>query len=120
MADDIYGLTIDQMERLRRTCEIVEKNSPPSPTGLRRPPLQSSKIMVGILTDPIAATTSLIGKPKVGTLNVYSFSSTGVTDTGIDETVYSFAPTAATTDRWAVAERDAVTGLLILTTQFCS
>lgn len=120
MADELFGLTASQVLRLRQMLARVEGDYQPT---LNRSPVnlwQSGKVIVGILTDAITATTGLATKPKVGTLNVYSFSSTGVEDTGFDETVYSFAPSAATTDRWAVAERDSFTGKWILTTQYCS
>lgn len=117
---DLYGLTEAQVQRLRAAIEAIELSDDPSPRAGRRRPLYASRVIIGALTSSIAATTALLGKPKVGTLNVYSFSSTGVTDTGVDETVYSFAPQAATTDRWSVAERCNMTGKWILTTQYCS
>jgi len=78
------------------------------------------RVIVGALTAAAAATTALLGMPKVATLNVYTFSSTGTVDSGRDETVYNFAPQAATTDRWTVCERCSITGKWIITTQFCS
>ena len=76
-------------------------------------------VIVGALTAPAAA-TSLLGTPQMATLNVYTFSSSGVADSGRDEWVYNFAPQAATTDRWTVCERCTMTGRWIITTQFCS
>lgn len=120
MADELFGLTIDQVLRLRRVLEYVEADLVSSPTNgnPRRP--TASRIVIGILTDAVSATTALTGKPKVGTLNVYTFTSTGTEDTGIDEKCYNFAPQSATTDRWTVCERCNLTGKLIITTQFCS
>lgn len=105
---------------MRKIVDAVEASdiSPVHRSGRR--PLQSAKIAIGALTSAAAATTALLGKPKVATLNVYSFTSTGTTDTGVDITVYNFAPQEATTDRWTVAERDAFTGKWVITTQFCS
>lgn len=120
MAADLFGLTASQVARLKRVLDSVEGGDVIPPQQYGRGPLQSAKVIVGILTDAVAATTALTSKPKVGTLNVYSFTSTGTTDTGLDETVYGFAPSAWTTDRWTVAERDSFTGKWVLTTQFCS
>lgn len=119
MAEELYALTAGQVIRLKRLLEAVESGSP-IPLSQQATKPRAATVLVGILTDQISATTGLATKPKVGVLNVYSFTSTGTVDTGIDETVYSFAPHAATTDRWSVAERDAVTGYLVLTTQYCS
>lgn len=120
MAADLFGFTAAQVERLKKIAEAVEASdiSPIQSPGRR--PLNSAKVAVGILTSSIAAISGLTGTPTVGTLNVYSFTSAGTEDTGVDITVYNFAPQAATTDRWAVAERDAFTGNWVLTTQFCS
>lgn len=120
MADTLFGLTEAQVARLVRVANAVESvDNPPLTNGGRRP-LYPSRIIIGILTSAAAATTSLIGKPKPAVLNVYSFSSTGVEDTGIDEPVYNFAAQGATTDRWTIAERDDFTGKFIITAQFCS
>lgn len=113
-------LTNEQVERIERVLTAFESGDLGSLHRGSRRPLYPARVIVGILTDPIAATTALTSKPKVGTLNVYSFTSTGTTDTGRDETVYSFAPSIATTDRWTICERDDYTGKWVLTTQFCS
>lgn len=120
MAETHYALTAEQLVRLKRLAESVETLDRQSPRNWGRKPILSSRVIIGALTSSVSATTALLGKPKVGTLNVYTFSSTGVEDTGIDETVYNFAPQAATTDRWTIAERDDFTGKWIITTQFCS
>ena len=120
MAERLYALTEAQMNRLKRLLDSVEVASSPAPTNAGRRLLQPSRVIIGALTSAVTATTALLGKPYVGTLNVYSFSSTGVEDTGLDETVYNFAPQAATTDRWTVCERCNITGKWIITTQFCS
>lgn len=116
----LYGLTESQVLRLRKMLDSWETESFGPLTQSPAKSLPASRVIVGILTDAISATTALTGKPKVGTLNVYTFSSTGTADTGIDETVYSFAPQSATTDRWSVCERCNMTGKWVLTTQFCS
>lgn len=116
----LYALTASQVVRLKNLLEMVEGGGMPNlPQGTKRPPV-ASRVLVGILTDAVAATTALTSKPKVGTLNVYSFTSTGTVDTGVDETCYNFAPQSATTDRWTVCERCSWTGKLVITTQFCS
>lgn len=120
MADTLYAFTADQVARLKRLLDGVEnlEQGAPGRRTTRNP--QASRVVIGILTDSVAATTGLASKPKVGTLNIYGFTSTGTTDTGYDEKCYNFAPQAATTDRWTVCERDNMTGKLIITTQFCS
>jgi len=120
MAETLYGLTSSQVLRLKRVLDGWEAGELGQPNTRVPGSLPASRVIVGILTDPISATTALTGKPKVGTLNVYSFSSTGTADTGLDETVYNFAPQAATTDRWAVCERCNITGKWVLTYQACS
>lgn len=120
MPEQLYGLTATQVARLKALLDSYEAGVLPRVQPARRPWHYASSVIVGILTDPIAATTALTSKPKVGTLNVYSFTSTGTEDTTADETVYSFAPHIATTDRWTVCERDSFTGKWILTTQYCS
>lgn len=117
---ELFAFELDQVQRIRRVLNLVEGNSTPSLRRMPRNLLTAAAQVVGILESSIAATTSLIGPPKMGTLNIYSFSSTGTVDTGVDETVFSFAPSVATTDRWSVCGRDALTGRLILHTQFCS
>lgn len=118
--ETLYALTADDLATLRRMRAIVENPEYSGPGRKTTRNLQASRIVIGILTDSVAATTGLASKPKVGTLNIYGFTSTGTTDTGYDEKCYNFAPQAATTDRWTVCERDAMTGKLIITTQFCS
>ena len=120
MPETLYGLTESDLLRLRSIVQSVERSDSPPLAQRGRRSLIPSRIIIGALTSAAAATTALLGKPKVATLNVYTFSSTGVEDTGIDETVYNFAPQAATTNRWTIAERDDVTGKFIITTQFCS
>jgi hypothetical protein len=120
MSDELFAFDAAQVARLTKVVNSVELNDQPRPSGSSQRPRLPSRIIIGLLTNSVSATTSLTGKPKVGTLNVYSFSSTGVEDTGLDETVYNFAPQAATTDRWTVAERDDVCGKFAITTQFCS
>lgn len=121
MADDrMFGLSAEDVERLRRLLNAVETDILPQPFNRQRKETIPSRIIIGALTSAAAATTALLGKPKMATLNVYTFTSTGTADTGIDESVYNFAPQAATTDRWTVAERDSLTGKWIITTQFCS
>lgn len=117
---DLYGLDIAQTARLKRALELIEGQAGPVLARQPRNYLPAANILVGILESPVAATTSLIGPPKMGLLNVYSFSSTGVLDTGVDEPVFGFAPQIWTTDRWTVAERCSLTGRLMLTTQYCS
>lgn len=111
MANVLNGFTDAQIARLRRVLNAVEtgelppEHGQPAPKGPR-----ASRHAVGILTDPIAAIATPTGTPTVGTLNVYSFSSTGVEDTGVDETVYHFGTQVATTGRWTFAHRDNFTG----------
>ena len=120
MADELYGLTLEQAERLKRVLERVESDIVPGPSNYPRRPMQASRVVVGALTSAVAATTALLGKPKVGTLNIYTFTSTGTEDTGIDEKCYNFAPQAATTDRWTFCLRCSMTGKLIIDYQACS
>ena len=118
--ETLYALTAADVSLLRRLRSIVE-NAEAFPTGRKTTrSLQASRVVIGILTDSVAACTGLATKPKVGTLNIYGFTSTGTTDSGIDEKCYNFAKQAATTDRWTICERDNMTGKLIITTQFCS
>ena len=120
MPDTLYGLTEAQVQRLGRWLATVEGDFQPPLGQSRNPPPQASRVVIGALTSAVSATTALLGKPKVGTLNIYSFTSTGTVDTGYDEKCYNFAPQAATTDRWTVCERCAFSGKLIITTQYCS
>lgn len=120
MPEELIGLNESQVDRIGRVLEYVEADFIPQPRqGTRRPP-QASRIVIGALTSAALATTGLLTKPKVATLNIYTFTSTGVEDTGLDEKCYNFAPAAATTDRWTVCERCSITGKLIITSQFCS
>lgn len=118
--DELFGFTPAQLDRLRRIANAVETNERPPLTNSGRRQLTPSRVIIGVLESFVVGTTALIGVPKVGTLNVYSFSSTGVADTGLDEKVYNFAPQVATTDRWTVCERCNMTGNWIITTQYCS
>lgn len=119
MSETLYGLTESQVIRLKRLLDAAENSDRPPLTNSRTQ-RQPSRSLIGILESPVSATTALTSKPKVGTLNVYSFSSTGVLDTGMDLTVYNFAPQAATTDRWTMADRCSITGKLFIAGQFCS
>lgn len=120
MPEQLFSFTEAQVARLKKIAEAVEVNERPPLTNSHRSPTVPSRIIIGALESSVSATTALLGKPKVGTLNVYTFSSTGTEDTGRDETVYNFAPQAATTDRWTICERDNTCGKWIITTQFCS
>jgi len=117
---DLFGFTRAQVERLKRIATLVESSELEPLVRGRGRNLVPARIRVGILESSVSAVTALTGKPKVGTLNVYTFTSTGSEDIGIDETCYNFAPQAATTDRWTVIERDSFTGKWVITTQFCS
>lgn len=120
MADKLNAFTDEQVERIKRDLEYVERDFIPSPRQLGKRPMYASRIVVGKLSANVAATTALLGKPKVGTINVYSFSSTGTTTTGISEACYNFAPQVATADRWTFCERCGYTGKLIISFQACS
>jgi len=121
MADDLFALDAAQVARLRRILEQVEAGFNPVQQHSPKNLLSASQQVFGVLDSPIAASTALIPiTANSGTLNVYSASSTGVFDSGFDETVYSVAPSIATTDRFCVCGRDAISGRLILHTQFCS
>jgi len=120
MAETLYAFTAADLAKLRRIIDGIE-TAEAFPTGRKTTRnLQPSRVVIGILTDSVAACTGLATKPKVGTLNIYGFTSTGTTDTGYDEKCYNFAMQAASTDRWTVCERCNMTGKLIITTQFCS
>lgn len=120
MVEDLHGLTSADIDKLRRVLAMVEMDDSPPLKQRGRRPLTPSRIICGALTSAAAACTGLFTKPKVAVLNVYTFSSTGTEDTGIDENVYNLSKYAATTDRWTVAERDSVTGKFVITAQFCS
>lgn len=120
MAQEGFYLSLDDVLFLRRMKARVESGAEPTLTRHPRNLLPASQVVVGLLTDAIAATTALTSKPKVGTLNVYTFTSTGVEDTGFDEPIYNFAPAIATTDRWTFGIRDSFTGKIILDYQACS
>lgn len=121
MEQVLYGLTASQIARLRVLLDRIERGELSTPHPQPRLPGEApDRVIVGVLTGSAAACASLLGTPTVATMNVYSFSSTGTSDSGRDETVYNFAPQAATTDRWTVAERDSLTGKWIITTQYCS
>ena len=98
----------------------VETGELSSPTYYRRQMPGRSEYLIGILTDSVAAISGLTGTPTVGSLNVYSFSSTGVEDTGVDQVCYNFAPQAATTDRWTGIARDSYTGKYFIDFQACT
>lgn len=120
MAEELYGLTQSDMLRLRELLSGLQGNTNETLYRRRRRPMPGALSVVGLLTDSIAATTALTSKPKVGTLNVYSFTSTGVEDTGVDVKIYNFAPQAATTDRWTFGRLDAFNMKYVLDFQACS
>lgn len=120
MADELFGFTAAQILRLRRVLERVESDDYPTLNRMPRNLLPAGVVVVGLLESGVAATTTLTSTPKVGTINIYSFSSTGTLDTGIDEACFNFAPQIATTDRWTFCVRDAVTGRLVIDYQACS
>jgi hypothetical protein len=121
MADTLYALTQSQVERLARLLQLVESGELSVPRGQRSEFVShADRGISGFLTSAAVGTSSLNGTPTVGTLNVYGFSSTGTWDSGRDETVYNFAPTDATTDRWTVCHRDSYTGKWVIHTQYCS
>lgn len=120
MADELIGLTDKQVERVSRVVEYVEADFIPGPRQNGRRPLLPSRILVGALSSEVSATTGLLTKPKVGTALIYTFTSTGLEDTGVSEKCYNFAPQAATTDRWTFFERCSMTGNLIISFQACS
>lgn len=118
--DTLYGLTAAQIERLRRLLSLVETGEVSLPREGRRFSQLVQGTITGLLTNSVDATSDLTGTPKVGTLNIYTFSSTGTVDTGNDETVYNFAPQAATTDRWTRCGFDVTCGKWVIDTQYCS
>jgi hypothetical protein len=120
MPPTLYGLSASQVERLKRLLDSVEVGTLGRPMPHRRSVLDIQGTLTGFLEAAVAGTSALNGTPTVGTLNVYSFSSTGTVDTGYDVAVYNFAPTDATTDRWTRVGFDVTCGLWCIDTQYCS
>lgn len=120
MAEDLFGMIAADVVRLRNVMARVESGQLPTLNRMPRNILPAATVVVGILESSVAATTGLATTPKVGEINIYSFTSTGTVDTTINEKCYNFAPQAATTDRWTFCVRDAVTGLLVIDFQACS
>lgn len=120
MSETLYGLTAEQVQRLVRLSEMVDGDDPISPWNRRR--VQSlSKTFVGRLDAAVQGTTGLATKPRInGNLKVYSFSTAGTTDTGLEVRCYNLAPQSATTDRWTVVSMCGATGVGIIIAQFCS
>lgn len=119
MAGELFGLDLAQTMRLKQALELIEGQSGVTLNRMPRNFLPAEGYLVGILTDAVAATTGLTSKPKVGTANIYNFSSTGTVDIGVSETCYNFAPTIATTDRWTFFAR-MWNGRLAICFQGCS
>lgn len=118
--DELYALTAVQVARIDALLQQFEGGGSPPLQQPGRRPLLAARVLVGALDSAVTATTGLFTKPKVGTLSIYSFSSTGSADTGVNVSCYNFAPQPASTDRWTVVERDNWTGKWVITTQFCS
>lgn len=120
--EQLHGFTAAQVARLKRIADAVESDYGPSISQHGRPPKQSSKFVIGVLESAVAGTSALIPTAAtVGTLNVYSASSTGFSDTGVDEEgVLNLAIQDATTDRITLCARDSWSGRLLIITQFCS
>ncbi len=118
----LFGLTQSQVERLSRLLDSYEAGelaAHPSPSPDPRW-LDTDHVIVGYLDSAISGIINLNSNPNAGTLSVYSFTTTGQTDTTINEKVYHFATISATTDRWTMAKRDRTTGKYVIDYQACS
>lgn len=91
MADEqLFALTASDVSRLRGLLNSAEGETGETLHRRRRRTMPGALRVIGLLTDPISATTALNTKPKVGTLNVYSFSSTWIDSTGQHRTLGKF------------------------------
>ena len=122
MANPIYGFSSSDIERISRVLTAFEASDIEQPPQIpTRRPIGRTERIFGILEGAAAATTALTSVPKSATLSEYSFTSTnGTTDTGVDHTVWNFAPQAATTDRWTYCSRHSRTGKWLIDYQACS
>lgn len=122
MPEELFGLPQSEVDLLRdmAAAYLAGELGPPY-RGKTRRPMRSADVIFGFLQDSITATTGVDGAPNSGTLVLYEFTSTGgTTATTETETVYHFAPVAATTDRWSFAQRESRTAQYILHFQPCS
>ena len=122
MPDPLYALTATDVSALREIVSAYRSGDLGRPIEANwKWQKYRSVVVFGILDGAAAATTALIGPPKSATLKVYNMTSTGgTTYSGRDETVYNFAPQAATTDRWTFCVRDHYSGNWLIDYQACS
>ncbi len=115
---ELFGLTSWDVRRLHKLLRAYESGEltdrpgdSPDPRWIDTP---ASASINGFLTAPITGLTSGNSTPKVGTLNLYSFTSTGSADSGVDETVYYTGLYDATTSVWQTAYKDKTTNKYVL------
>ena len=121
MPDELFGFTAEQVERLKASLQYTEAQElgRPQQHGRRRPWARLSTV-VGFLDVAIAGISDIDDAPNSGTLSLYSYTSTGKTDTTENETVWHFETVNATTDRWTFANWDHRSGKYVLSYQACS
>ena len=122
MADDLYALSLEQIQRVAAMLSAFEAGELGRPQQPGRQPLgEGPKTIFGTLDGAAAATTALTGGLKSATLSVYSFTTTGgTTDTGHNETVWNAAKMQADTGRWTIAQRISANQRYVITYQAAS
>jgi len=111
MPKNIYALSESDAATLREMAAAYRAGELGRPLPKPRRPLPRCDVIFGVVDSQILGTTGSVTTPGSGTLNVYTFTSTGGTsDTGRNETVYNATATNASTDEYTVCVRDYNTG----------
>ena len=123
MPGDVFGLVAADIDRLRRMLAAYERGElggRPGQSEDDRIIEGPSESISGFLTSAVTGLADLDSAPTYGTLNVYTYTTTGSVDTGRDERVWHFATVDATTDRWTFAALDRQNGKYTIYYQACS
>ncbi len=100
MAGEIFGFTLNDVDRLRRMLQEYETGAYRNvPRNRERDIRTAGAVELGKADSTIAGTTT--GTPGSGTVSIYRFTSTGGTsDTGLNITAYNFSKDTVASGRW--------------------
>jgi len=116
VADQLYGLTAQQVMRLKGLLAAWENGELRAALGQRRqPPYPPHAIEFGKADATISGVTAAGSTPYSGTISVFSFTTLGnTTDTGMNLTAWNFSTVQITTEQWVQLERHGRTGQWII------
>lgn len=122
MADQLYGLTAQQVLRLKGLLAAWENGELRAAIGQRRGvPTMYFGGHIGLADAAIAATAAAATTISSGTVSIWKFTGTNtVADTSLNVTAYNFSTVAVSTSRWLHLKRHIMSGKWLIDFESCT